>query len=664
MIRSTAPRAIPDGFVPGQTCNRLAADDTAVRFVAGSYDAEARTFEAVLTAGTGVRRWGIVEELEVTPTAVDLRRHTAGGIRLLDSHDQSTTDAIFGVAIDLRFEGTSLVGRFRFADTPRARAAEGMVSRGELTGISIGYAVRAWRLVSVDASGLETWRAVEWELLEASLVSVPADPSAAVRTAAVHQPGEARREEGDADMRRSIEGQGEQPAVTPQTPAPTPAPTPAAPETRAAPAAPSPAPAPSIETVVAAERTRSTTILDIGRRAGLPDADITAAIGDGSVTVEAFRARAFEALAARSAAPGISGVHVVRDEGDTMRRGISDSLVHQLGGTVDLAAGPGQAYRGMTLSEMAAISIGARDFRPRTARDIDDLYTRVGHSASDFPHVFSGAIDRVLEQRYQIEEPTYRRFARRRDFRTLRPESVVRVGDFPMLSKILENGEIKYGTFSEGKETVQCFSYAIALSISRKMLIDDDLGAIADVLSSYGVTVALFEEITFYALALNGLLADGKAVYHADHSNLAGTAAAVTEATVDLGRQALATQKTLDGKPMMANAPSIILTGPKKQMQAEKLVAGITPATADSVNTFSGRLTPVATPQIEDYSWFLFPDPSRGSNYRWGYLNGYTAPRTRIDEPFGRQGMAMSVEHDFGCGATDSRYGFKNGGAA
>jgi hypothetical protein len=28
----------------------------------------------------------------------------------------------------------------------------------------------------------------------------------------------------------------------------------------------------------------------------------------------------------------------------------------------------------------------------------------------------------------------------------------------------------------------------------------------------------------------------------------------------------------------------------------------------------------------------------------------------------GRQGMAMSVEHDFGCGAVDYRFGWKNPG--
>jgi hypothetical protein len=81
-----------------------------------------------------------------------------------------------------------------------------------------------------------------------------------------------------------------------------------------------------------------------------------------------------------------------------------------------------------------------------------------------------------------------------------------------------------------------------------------------------------------------------------------------------------------------------------------------------NVNIFSGRLEPVETGMITDNAWHLFADPSTGSNYRWGYLEGYEAPRVRTDEPFGQQGFAMSVEHDFGAGATDFRFGWKNPG--
>ncbi|NEK55386.1 Clp protease ClpP, partial [Rhizobium leguminosarum] len=178
-------------------------------------------------------------------------------------------------------------------------------------------------------------------------------------------------------------------------------------------------------------------------------------------------------------------------------------------------------------------------------------------------------------------------------------------------------------------------SYARAIAVSRQLMINDDLGAIQDMLSSYGSTVALFEEITFYSSALNAKLADGQTVFHASHNNLAGAGAAIDVTTVSNGRAAMAKQKSLDDNPLLSNSPSIILTGPDTITAAEMLVASITPATAQTVNIFSGRLTPIDTAQIAGNPWYLFPNPEAGSNYRWGYLEGYEAPRVRIENPFG-----------------------------
>jgi hypothetical protein len=233
-----------------------------------------------------------------------------------------------------------------------------------------------------------------------------------------------------------------------------------------------------------------------------------------------------------------------------------------------------------------------------------------------------------------------------------------------MLKKVAEDGEIKYGSFSEGKETVSAFAYARAIAVTRPMIVNDDLGAIADMLASDGDTVALFEEVVFYAEAFNGKLTDGKTVFGAEHANLATAASEITVDAVALGRAAMSKQKTLDGNPMLANPARIILCGPDKITEAEKLVASITPATMSNVNIFSGRLEPVETAQIAGNGWYLFPDASSGrSNYRYGLLDGYSAPRVRMEDPFGRQGFAMSVEHDFGVGATDYRFGYKNAGA-
>lgn len=415
---------------------------------------------------------------------------------------------------------------------------------------------------------------------------------------------------------------------------------------------------------VALTSAQAADILDIGTRAGIPAADIQQAVRD-NVTVDAFRTRAFEHLAGQSSAQRTEPGRVQRDAQETRRNALTEALAYRLGTPIPQAGPSEQARPFMEFRRFSSYVAEAVGFNGRvdSVRALDDLFDRASHTTSDFPAIYEGAINRTLEQRYAMAQPTYRRIAARRDFRDFRAHTTIKLGDFPMLKKVAEDGEIKYGTFSEGAEQVQAFAYARALSVTRQMIVNDDLGAIAVMLTSYGDTVALFEETTFYTLGLNAKLADNKAVFHVDHANLAGAPSTIDVDNVALGRSAMSKQKTLEKNPMLGNKPRILLCGPDRITLAEKLVASITPATVSTVNIFSGRLEPLETAQIADNAWYLFPDVSAGSNYRWGLLDGYEAPRVRMEEPFGRQGFAMSVEHDFGVGATDYRFGYKNAGA-
>lgn len=420
------------------------------------------------------------------------------------------------------------------------------------------------------------------------------------------------------------------------------------------------------EAAVRGERERVATITDLATRAGV--ADFGQEHVRAGTAVEAFRAALLDKLVASEAgAPTDSNVraHVGTEEADRVRSAKIEALAYGLGAPVP-QAGPSEAARqfmGRGLVDLAADSIDYRSGRMLNARQVDEIFTRASHSTSDFPIIFEGAINRSLEQRYALAQPTFRRFARKKNFRDFRPDTTVKLGDYPMLQKVLEGGEIKYGSFVEGKEQVQAFSYAIALRVTRQMLINDDLGAISELLSSYGASVALFEEVTFYASAFDGKLGDGKAVYHADHGNLAAAGTAIDVDNVGKARTAMSKQKSVGGSPLLANPPKILLVGPDKLTEAEKLLASITPATVSNVNIFSGRLEPLESSQLTGNAWHLLTDPAYGSNYRWGYLEGYEAPRVRMDEPFGQQGFAMSVEHDFGCGPVDFRFGYKNPGA-
>ncbi|WP_158966245.1 head maturation protease, ClpP-related [Chachezhania sediminis] len=358
------------------------------------------------------------------------------------------------------------------------------------------------------------------------------------------------------------------------------------------------------------------------------------------------------------ARPGMTRAQIQRDERDTRRLGMSQALTAQITGS-DPVSGAARPFMDMSIVEIAAASIDHRG-RIRSTGDKLNVFTAASHATSDFPAIFQNALNKVLLERYSAFQPTYRTVAKKKNFRDFRPMPLVRAGDFPTLLPVGEGGEIKWGTFGESGETALIVPYARGLTVSRQMMINDDLGAINDLLSSYGETVAFFEEKTFYAGALTAKLADDVDLFHADHGNLAGAGTAITTAALSAGRTAMRQQKSIDGLSLNL-APTTLLVGPAKETEAEMIVAQITPTDATAVNPFSGRLRPVVTTEITGNAWYLLSD--RAPCWVYGFLDGAEAPRVRTEEPFGAQGFAMTVEHDFGFGACDFRGGYKNAGA-
>lgn len=653
--RSAAPAVTPDGFVPGSTLDRRATVEVAARFASGTYNATTRTVEALISTGARVRRWGIFEELAITPEAIDLGRVAQGQVRLLDSHEQDSIDDVLGVVLRVWIADGQLLAEIRFADTQAGRNAEAMVSSGDISGVSIGYRVMTWSIVQVEDE-VEVWRAANWELMEVSLVAVPADPAAMIRAAA---PAESVTHMENVDMRRNTSS-ADAPAPVPVTQTTT-APV-AQVETRAAPQAETAA-------VLAAERTRVAAINDIARRSAMPDADRDAALSAGT-TVEAFRAAAFDRMAGAAEQTRTSSVQVQQDETETRRVHMQEALTRGISAIAlpgDWSAGA-QAYREMSLVDLAAERLGVRRV-PSTIAGREDILSRAMHSTDDFPIIFQNSLNRVIGARYALAPSLYREIAVRQDFNDFRPHETVTAGDFPMLAPIGEGGKISYGTFGEKKETVAVAAYARAIAISRQMMVNDRLGALDDVLGAYGDMIALFEDQTFFAMkAANAgdgpsLLEGAAAMFTTVRTNKATVATAITITGVAAGRAAMRKYKSIDSNLLTYNAPEILLVSPDKETEAEQFVAAVQPQQNSNVNPFSGKLRVLVSQQLSGNAWELYTSPTRRANFRWGLLSGYTAPRIRLDNPFGQQGSAMSIEHDFGTGGIDWRAGYRNAGA-
>lgn len=179
-LRMTRRSDAPKGWKPGEVASRYAQSPGGAP---STYNAKERTVEVVIATDYRVRRWFGWEELAIREDAVDLKRVALGQCRLLDSHNQYGNDHALGVITSARVERGKLIGTVRFNDSESGREAEQAVARGEITGISAGYKINRLVLAETgDDNDDDVYRAEAWELLEASLVSVPADPYSGARS--------------------------------------------------------------------------------------------------------------------------------------------------------------------------------------------------------------------------------------------------------------------------------------------------------------------------------------------------------------------------------------------------------------------------------------------------------------------------------------------------
>jgi len=131
-----------------------------------------KTFSFPASSETPVERYYGAEVLSHANGAIRMGRIEGGAAPLLFNHDWS--DPV-GMITAGRVKDGRLVVDAQFFDTARAKDVQAMIDGG-LRNVSIGYEIRKLE----DRSKEKKYVAIDWEPLEISIVTVPADPSVGI----------------------------------------------------------------------------------------------------------------------------------------------------------------------------------------------------------------------------------------------------------------------------------------------------------------------------------------------------------------------------------------------------------------------------------------------------------------------------------------------------
>lgn len=140
------------------------------------YNADEHTVSLTLTSEQPVDRWFGSEILSHKKGAIRTQR-LKNGISLLFNHDY---DQLLGRSTSFEApDGGPLSLTYRFGPSALAQEKEAEVAAEVLKDTSGGYVVYEWEITE-DKNGVRTYLAVDWEPVEGSLVTVPADPNVGV----------------------------------------------------------------------------------------------------------------------------------------------------------------------------------------------------------------------------------------------------------------------------------------------------------------------------------------------------------------------------------------------------------------------------------------------------------------------------------------------------
>jgi Mu-like prophage major head subunit gpT. len=219
--------------------------------------------------------------------------------------------------------------------------------------------------------------------------------------------------------------------------------------------------------------------------------------------------------------------------------------------------------------------------------------------------------------------------------------------------------------------------YRRIVHITWETIVNDDLDALTRIPQLFGASAADLESDIVYGI-LNGnpAMADGKALFHADHGNLAGSGAALIDAVnpdpqvanpIAAMRTAMLLQKGLEGRYITVR-PRYLLVPPELEEAALKVTnAAIVAARGNDANVVGPTLSPIVEPRLHDGSqtaWYGAADPNTVDTVEYAYLEGHEGVFTETKAGFEVDGLAVKCRHVVGAKAIDHRGLYKNPGSA
>jgi hypothetical protein len=319
------------------------------------------------------------------------------------------------------------------------------------------------------------------------------------------------------------------------------------------------------------------------------------------------------------------------------------------------AEGVGAGLHSMRLADVARLMLrdGARAARP------DELIrASFGHSSSDFPQLLQSVANKVMLAAFGEERTTYQTWCRigaASDFKSM---PMITLSEAQNLLEIPEGQNAPESTVNERAESIRLRTFGRRITMSRQMLLNDDLAAFAALPMMIGRAAARVPEDLAVAALVSGAstaMSDGTNFFATSRGNMPASGSALSQGSLEAAVTAMQLQRgfgadraELEIVPRFLLVPTGLQFTAKALLQSQVKVAG----TNGEVNTVQGIVEPVVSSRLHRASataWYLTADPNVAPPVQVNFLNGQREPI--ITEVGDGSLLGLSYETLFDCGA-------------
>ena len=615
-------------------------------------DIENRTVDLSITSEIPVKRWWGMMALGHNPGECRLDRlKTVGSFLFAHGRDPIYGTVPIGSILEIYLDETNRKYRakVKFDTDEKSEVLWQKVQSGSLRGISVGTNFHAWLEIE-EGSEMRGFKgpmsiAVDWEPFEISLEPTPALPNVGVGLSnEIEEKGE------EFEMSKPAEKQVKEPTKE------------------------------DLENQPDNSIERFLQIDEICQRFEIDNEQKKTFIKE-NYSIEQVNKFVIDKLSKEK--PVATG-SVTIDESEKFAAAAIDGLSIRAGVRVEKPAQGASDFRGMSLARLAEECYEHRTgkhFRGST----EDLMRAVmpvpgelvtfsaAASHSNFPLILANVANKSMAKSYEEAATTYQNWVSFGTLPDFKDSSRVKLSEASGLKPIGSHGEIEHSETTEDGTTVKLGTYAIGWSLTRTMIINDDLSAFNKLPAAYAQAARRdINRMVYEALNNNAAMRDNKALFHADHKNLAATAGAVNDATLEAAYEAMALQTGIKGEAYLNITPKYILVPTGKDVAVMRLISSpIDPeAKLPGVpNPFQGRLIIISDPMLRfgkggsATAWYLVADSNQVDTIEVDFLNGKDVPTMESQVSFDMLGIQYRMYHDWGVKAIDYRGLYKNAGA-